>query len=517
MTLPAAVLGAAASGFLNAAAFPDLGWWPLIFPGTALMLWSLAGRRSGSAFVVGLVGGFSFYGTHIFWLTVYLGPVPWLALAGLEAAFFAVGAILLAAAWRSVPRMWPGRLGRLLGLPAVLAALWTMREAFTSVWPYGGFSWGRLAFSQSESPFGPLVAWLGVSGLSFVLAWLSAILLQALRESRVRPLLRGVTASAALLAVLAVPAWPVVASGSFRVAAVQGDSDAALFAKRPPGQTLADHLKATVPLIGDRVDAVVWPENAADLDPLVNAQAARALDEITAAMKAPLVTGTITQDSQGRLFNSLLLWEAGKGSIQQYDKMHPVPFAEYLPDRDFWYPLAPGLFDLVPRDYSIGTRPNVFDINGTRAGVAICFDIVDDSLIQRMMRGGAEVILAPTNNADFGHTDESVQQLAIVRIRAMETSRSVVNISTVGTSAIIAPDGHTISQLPTWEPGSMVQTVPLSTAVTPAMLLGDSVAWALSGFAAGALALAVVFGRVRRRRASPAREGRGPREASHGE
>ena len=140
-------------------------------------------------------------------------------------------------------------------------------------------------------------------------------------------------------------------------------------------------------------------------------------------MGAPLVTGTITEDAQGRLFNSLLLWKAGEGAVAQYDKIHPVPFAEYLPDRNFWYPFAPSLFDLVPRDYAIGTRPNVFDINGVLAGVAICFDIVDDGLIHQMIDGGAQVILAPTNNADFGHTDESVQQLAIARLRAMETSR----------------------------------------------------------------------------------------------
>ena len=84
LPLTAAVLVAALSGYANAAAFPGIGWWPLIFVGTALMLWSLHGRRAWSAFLVGFVGGFAFFGNHILWLTVYLGPVPWLALAGLE-------------------------------------------------------------------------------------------------------------------------------------------------------------------------------------------------------------------------------------------------------------------------------------------------------------------------------------------------------------------------------------------------------------------------------------------------
>lgn len=488
-----AVLGASLSGPINAAAFPGRDWWPLIFLGTGLMIWSLAGRRVGESFLLGLVGGFAFWGTHIFWLTIYLGPVPWLALAGLQTLFFALGAILMGLAWTWVPRWWPGAGGRLGLLPVVLGALWSLRESVTSVWPYGGFSWGRLAFSQSESPFGSVVAWFGISGLSFLLAWLSALLVQAVRENGIRVGIRGVVASAALFAVLALPTWPIVASGSIRVAAVQGDSDAGLFAQHTPGQTLNDHIAGTVPLFGETVDIVVWPENGSDLNPLTHPAAARALDFITEELRAPLVAGTITSDDEGRTFNSLLLWENGKGAVDQYDKIHPVPFAEYMPDRAFWYPFAPALFDLVPRDYTIGTRDNIFEFGGVRAGLAICFDIVDDSLVARMVDDGAQLILAPTNNADFGRTDENVQQLAIARLRAIETNRSVVQVSTVGVSAIMAPDGSTISRLPIFEPGSMVEDVPLSRVTTLATVLGTSVDVAVGGFGLTALAVAMVF------------------------
>lgn len=498
-----AMIAAAASGPLNAAAFPSLDLWPLIFVGTGLMIWSVALRSLGTAFGLGLLGGFSFWGTHIFWLTIYLGPVPWLALAGLQTVFFALGAMLLALAWRMVPRLWPGIAGRLIVLPAVLGAVWSLRESITSTWPYGGFSWGRLAFSQSESPFGSLAAWTGISGLSFLLAWLSAIIVQAIRERDLRILLRGVVASAAVVLVLLVPAWPAVSNGTLRVAAVQGNSDSGLFARYSPGQTLNDHIAGTVPLFGTPVDLVVWPENASDLNPLTHPDAAQALDYITAEMHAPLVTGTITDDSQGRTYNSLLLWESGKGAVAQYDKMHPVPFAEYLPDRSFWYPFAPALFDLVPRDYTIGTRSNVFDINGVRAGLAICFDIVDDSLVRQMIDSGAQLILAPTNNADFGHTDENVQQLAIARLRGIETGRSVVQVSTVGVSAIIGPDGKTIARLPTFTPGSMVENVPLSNAITPASVLGANVDWVVGGFAIAVL----VAGRLAAPRRKRARRG----------
>ncbi|WP_240792328.1 MULTISPECIES: apolipoprotein N-acyltransferase [unclassified Salinibacterium] len=485
------LLAAISGGFMLAGAFPPLGWWPLAIPATALLLWSIRGARVGAAFVVGLAGGFAFYGTHIIWLTTYLGPVPWLALAGVETLFFAVAAVVVSLAWRWGARFSASPAWQLLGLPVVLAGLWTAREGIVSVWPYGGFSWGRLSFSQSEGPFRELVAWVGAAGLSFVVALIAAMLLQAvivmLGQGRVLLRVIRIAPTIALtLIALVVPAWPIDTTGEVRVAAVQGNADAGLWSQRERGAILDDHLQATVPILDEEVDLVVWPENAADLNPVRYPQAAAVLDFVSEEMDAPLIAGTITDGPEDETFNSILLWQPGEGYVDQYDKIHPVPFAEYLPDRDFWYPLAPELFDLIPRDYSFGQRPNVLDIalpdgDSLAAGVAICFDIVDDELLHEMIDGGAEIILAPTNNADFGQSAESEQQLAIARLRAIEYGRSVVNISTVGMSAIISPDGRTIADLPTFEPGAMVEQVPLSTTVTPAASIGRAIEWTVSG------------------------------------
>ncbi|GAB3132132.1 apolipoprotein N-acyltransferase [Marisediminicola antarctica] len=501
-----AVVLAAFGGMLNALAFPGIGWWPLVFVGTPLILYSLVGRRVGPSLLVGLVGGLVFWGTHIFWITVYLGAAPWLALGGLQSVFFAIGCALIALAWRFGDRALPGPVGQLLVLPLLVAGLWTLREFVTTTWPYGGFSWGRLAFSQSESPFAELAAWVGVAGVSFLIAWVSALVVQAQRvpaatlasSAGPRRILRSVLPVGLLIAMLAVPAFPIAASGSLRVAAVQGDSDAGLFAEYEPGQILQDHLSATEPLYGEDIDLLVWPENASDLDPLRSPRSSAALDRVTEQAGAPLIVGTITADGDD-IYNSLLLWQEGGDPADQYDKLHPVPFAEYIPDRDFWFPLAPDLLSLIPRDFSIGTRDNLFDIAGAAtAGVAICFDIVDDNLVRQMIAGGADIIIAPTNNADFGHTDESVQQLAIARLRAIETGRSVVNASTVGTSAIIAPDGSTLERLPTFTPGTMLQDVPLSTTTTPATVLGQGIEIAVSVLALLGLITTGLLARTRR-------------------
>ena len=494
LPLWAAILIAAAAGAILDGGFPDRDWWILAPVGVALMLLALIGRGLWTGLLVGLVAGLSFWLIHISWLTLYLGPVPWLALAGLESLFFAVGLALTAVVLNVGPRVWPSTVGRLGVVPVIVAGLWTAREAISAVWPYGGFSWGRVAISQSESPFNGLIAWVGMSGLSFVMVWLSALVLQLCREQRMRVRVRSMVAVAAIATLLAFPAWPTIQSGTTRIAAVQGASDAGLFAQNEPGQILSDHASATLPLVGEPVDFVVWPENGIDVDPLRSAETARVADYISRAMDAPLIAGTITLRND-KYYNTSLLWKAGEGAVDLYDKVHPVPFAEYMPDRAFWRPFAPELIDLVSRDYEIGTRDNVFDINGIIAGIAICFDIADDQLVHEMIADDAEIILAQTNNADFGRTDESVQQLAIARLRAIEAGRTVVNISTVGTSAIIAPDGRTIDSLPTWVPGAMVQTVPLSTTNTPAMSAGRPLEWFVSGLGLAGMLFCLVAGR----------------------
>ena len=499
MPLWASVVMAAAAGPVLDAGFPDQNWWVLAPIGVAAMLLALLGRGPWTGLLVGAIAGLSFWLTHISWLTLYLGPVPWLGLAGIESVFFAVGMSLPAVVLRTGPQLWPTVWGRVGLVPVVVAGLWTAREALTAVWPYGGFAWGRVALSQSESPFASLVAWVGMSGLSFIMVWLAALALQLLRQRDLAPLRRLAVPVAAVALLLLVPAWPVHQSGTTRVAAVQGAADAGLFAQNAPGQILSDHASATLPLIGTNVDFVVWPENASDIDPTRYPQAAKVLDYLGRAMDAPIITGTITH-RDGSFYNTSLLWEAGKGAVDWYDKAHPVPFAEYMPDRAFWRPFAPDLIDLISRDYAKGTRDNIFDVNGIRAGISICFDIADDQLIHDMINGRADIILAQTNNADFGHTDENVQQLAIARLRAVESGRTVLNISTVGTSAIIAPDGSTVDRLPTWVPGAMVQTVPLSDTVTPAMRAGRQIEWLVSGVGLAGFALCVLEARRTRSR-----------------
>lgn len=494
---------AIAAGWLMDLGFPDAGWWPFTLVGLAIVLFLARDLTLPKALAIGAIAGFSYYGILITWLTVYLGIVPWLALTLAQTVLFAIGFALLALMWRVGERQWPSLTARVLFLPPALAGVWMIREAVASVWPWGGFAWGRLAHSQASGPALEWVAWLGTSGLSFLLAWWAALVVVVLTDRRLTRTAMATTATAGLSFLAVWPGYPATVSDTIRVAAVQGNTDASLFSSATRGDNLMDHWRVTRELYGEDVDVVIWPENASDLDPLRHSEAATILDEVVTEMGAPLVVGTITAEAD-ETFNSVLLWDVpdnpGVGyAYDQYDKIHPVPFAEYLPARDFFYPLAPDLFDMVPRDYSFGERDTVFEVAGHTAGVAICYDIVDDAIFAQMMAEGADVIFAPTNNADFGRTDQSEQQLDIAKIRAVETGRTVVNVSTVGTSAIILPDGSELVRLPTFTEGTMVESIPTTTHTTPATHLGRTLEWGVIGL--GLLSLGM--GWWARRRVQP--------------
>ena len=501
-TLPLgwALVAAAAAGPVLDRAFPDTGIWPLAFLGIGLVLVALQGRKADSSFLVGLVFGVAFYFPHIEWAAVFLGPIPWSALSVLMALWCGLGALLITWAYRWLPRLWPDGAGRLLLLPAVVAGLWIAREGVAAVWPYGGFSWGRVAFSQSDSPLNELFAWLGVAGVGFAMVFVVALAIEIWRAGITAQ--RSLLVAAVILGLLAVPAWTslpgTLSDQTIRVGAVQGDTKAGYF--DPPenfGDNLLGQLAATEPIYDQDVDVVVWPEGSSDVNPLAYPQAAAEFDKVAERADAPLVAGIITARDTGEVdqsgepvyqyFNTSTLWHAGEGQLDYYDKKHPVPFGEYVPDRWFWRQFAPDLIDLIGREYTPGTTDSVLDLGSAKtdgrmvpAGIAICFDIVDDELMTGMVDEGAQLVLAQTNNADFGLTDESVQQLAMARIRALELARSVVNISTVGTSAIIHPDGSMHHRLPVYEPGVMVDDVPLGTTMTPAVIGGRQVEWLVS-------------------------------------
>ena len=492
--LPVGIVG----GLLSSLAMPRENIWPLIFVSVALILTSIRGLRFLPAAVVGFASGVSFYMSQIEWISLYLGPVPWIALSVMEALIFAVGAAVIASVWSFLSHSLSGKLAP-FWIALAIATVWTAREWVAINLPYGGFPWSRVAQALSDSFLSSLVYFVGISGLTFISVFITVSLLQAIEAgvSALRAHLVHLVATAALIVLAAVFVVPANAeSGELTVAAVQGNANAGLFANAERGTFLKNHLDATKLLdsspLKDSIDFIVWPENASDLNPQSNELAKLQIDSVVSKYQVPLIFGAITE-SGDEIFNSSLYYAPGEGQVDQYDKKRPVPFAEYVPDRDFWYQLAPDLIGLVTRGYAFGTRDGIFEFEGSNLGVLICFEIAIDDIGRELVADGAEIMLSQTNNADFGRSDETFQQAALARLRAIETGRTLVNISTVGVSKVFLADGSIVDQLPIFEPGVMVNTLPLRNSITPAMAIGAGFDLAVNFAALALFASGLIF------------------------
>jgi apolipoprotein N-acyltransferase len=212
----------------------------------------------------------------------------------------------------------------------------------------------------------------------------------------------------------------------------------------------------------------------------------------------------VQSDQPGKYYNRGIVWDPVTGPGEYYDKRHPVPFAEYMPYRSF-FRIFSDKVDLIRGEFLPGDRPGNLDVAGVAVGDVICFEVVYDDLVADVVRGGAQVIVVQTNNATFGWTDETYQQQAMSRVRAVEHGREVLIASTSGVSTVIRPDGSVESSIPLFTAGYLTPQVPLISSTTLGTVLGRPVEWSLTALAPVALLIAWVVVIRRRKTETPDR------------
>lgn len=467
------------SGVLLYLSFPPRPLWWLAVPAIALLGWTLHGRRARSAFGLGYLAGLGFLLPLLIWTGEEVGPVPWIALAGAEAFFIAGAAIGIAAVTR-LP-VWP----------VWAAAIWVLGEAARARVPFGGFPWGKLAFGQADGLFLPLAAVGGTPLLGFAVALSGFGLYEcvrrvlAYRSTGVLP--RGPVA-AALLTVfapvtLALAALPLVddsaEDGTATVAAIQGNVPRlGLDFNAQRRAVLDNHARRTEELAAEvragtvaKPDFVLWPENSSDLDPYRNPDARQVIDRAVRTIGVPTVVGAVLTPETGKLRNTLIEWDPERGPVDTYDKRHVQPFGEYIPMRSVVRIFSSDV-DRVRRDFGPGDKVGVFDLAGTKVGLVTCYEAAFDDMARDTVTGGAQLISVPSNNATFGRSEMTYQQLAMSQVRAVEHGRSVVVPVTSGVSAVIMPDGEVVQKTEMFTPDALVAEVPLRSSLTLATRLG---------------------------------------------
>ncbi|MFJ3898586.1 apolipoprotein N-acyltransferase [Streptomyces sp. NPDC090083] len=503
--VPAAV--AALSGVLLYVSFPPRTLWWLALPAFACFGWVLRGRSWKAGLGLGYLFGLGFLLPLLVWTGVEVGPGPWIALVAVEAIFVAlVGAGITV-------------VSKLPAWPLWAATLWIAGEAVRARVPFHGFPWGKIAFGQADGVFLPLAAVGGTPVLGFAVVLCGFGLYEIVRlvlETRRTRVVRRSAATVALLSV-AVPVVGALAArglvsdkaedGTTTVAVIQGNVPRAGLEFNAQRRAVLDyHVKETLRLAAKvkagkvaKPDVVLWPENSSDVDPFADAQAYTDIDEAAKAIGAPISVGGVVE-RDGKLYNEQILWDPVKGPTDTYDKRQIQPFGEYLPMRSLLGAINKNWTTMVRQDFSRGTKPGVFTMNGAKVGLVTCYEAAFDWAVRSEVTDGAQLISVPSNNATFDRSEMTYQQLAMSRVRAVEHSRTVTVPVTSGVSAIIMPDGRITQKTGMFVADSLVQKVPLRSSETPATKLGILPEMALVLIAVGGLGWAVAAG-VRGRRA----------------
>ncbi len=407
------------SALLVSAAFEPIGLWYLAIVGYALFFRGLS--KSRRPILASFIFGAVLNGIVLHWSSKYVGALPWLFLTLLQAAFY-------------LPVGW---VYRKTGSLRWVILTFLICEEVRARFPFGGFAWTRIAFSQVESPLLPLVSIGGVLLLSFA-TLLSAL---ALNRLEVRTL---VLVAVSFLIVTLLPNNPT-STAKISLIAIQGNTPSVGLEFNSRAKAVFYlHRDTTRELVKEKYDAVVWPENAIDIDPRNYPEVLADIKKLVKEIDVPLIAGVVLAE-QGAPANASVMYDTLGEVKSTYIKRYLTPFGEYMPLRkiaEFLSPYAKSVNDFKPGQGFVS-----HEIGGVQVAPIICYEIINDGLVRESAnRTGA--IIVQTNSATFANTSESAQQLAITRIRAVEHSREILSVSTVGISAFIDNNGQVKSQTP---------------------------------------------------------------------
>lgn len=408
---------ASLAGVLFAFSFEPLGFW-LLAPIAYAFLLSIF-RKGVNLYRNAFLFGFISSAITLWWAGKYVGLIPLAFLALLHGLFY-------------LPLGLLGRYTKNIFwfIPALL-----LIEEIRARFPFGGFSWMRIAFSQADAPYASVIS---LGGALLLSAWVLAIssMMAMFRKSVSFPLLLVI-----LLPLLLNNSYSSDKKISF--VGIQGNTPSVGLTFNDRAEAVFNlHLSETKKLPTDLADVIIWPENAIDVDPFANARVSAAIESLTASTRSPLIAGAITRQN-GDLENVSLMYNESGEVASYYSKQYLTPFGEYIPLRSLARLVSPYVDDVA--DFSVGARVENHTVNEFTLAPVICYELLSDSLVQNAA-GNSDALIAQTNSATFAGTSESAQQLNITRLRALENAREIVSVSTVGISAHIDINGKILTR-----------------------------------------------------------------------
>ena len=451
------------AGVLMARSFSYPETWILLPVGIAVW-WAGTHKRQLSDYLF-----FSYSLSIAFWFA----RLSWLSLVGIDA--YIILALLMA--------LITGSTGYFmykvkdLPLPFVWYGLiFISIETITDYIPFGGFPWGKIAYDSADAPWANLMPYGSSPLVTIAILLISALMIPSLGFVLQKAF------SASLVFIIAIAAFSlflqdldkhdVKSIGKIDLALIQGSVPrVGLSFNEQKMEVLKYHIDETNNLLDNtsrNFDAILWPENSIDVDPFVNQDAGDLIKDVVLKYNKPLLSGAVLQKSDG-LSNSVILWDPVDSKVvDSYEKMHLVPFGEYLPLRGFLTKYIKR-FDLIPQDFIAGDTPNNININSAVISPIICFEIAWNTSLFKQIKNGGNLISVHTNNATYAFSNQLEQQFMMTRIRAMETGRDVVVTATTGVSAHIDRYGDVLWSSKEFVPQSKIVSPSLYSDITPAV------------------------------------------------
>ncbi|MEG9438707.1 apolipoprotein N-acyltransferase [Edaphobacter sp. HDX4] len=525
------------SGVLQIVPFPIAGpvpLWRAAFCWVALtpLLWALTGNdRQGRALkptqtaALAYVCGFVWYLGNCYWIyqTMYLyggldKPVA-VGILLLFCLYLGLYHALFGALFGAV-RSYAGRQYALLLTPFLWVAVELGRARIT------GLPWDLLGIAQiGNSALTRLAPITGAYGISFVIALVNALWLVRLeiRERRyTRIILTGLGVVLVVAYVVGIRriAFPRRHRTDATATLVQENLEVGAAAKEPEPSTqqLLESFSYLSRHPGDRMylgmpdrrstprlqfapsaaprdsDLIVWPESPApfeEIDPAFRS----AMSSLARQAHAPVIVGNIAIDrtiSNARgyfLFNSASFVSPQGEFVGRYDKMHLVPFGEYVPFKDLFF-FAQNLLHEAGT-FDAGKTRSLFSINGHRYGTFICYESIFADEVRQFVRNGADVLINISNDGWYGDTSAPWQHLNMVRMRAIENHRWVLRATNTGVTAAIDPYGRVVEAAPRHVRTSIRVSFGYEHDLTFYTIHGDWFAWLCAVVTAVALGLSL--------------------------
>jgi apolipoprotein N-acyltransferase len=440
-------------GALIGVSLPPLGWWPLALVGAAAVFLGLETLSPPARFAAGMLAGVGQFFISLAW-ALQFNAAGYVVLSIVEALFFAFAALLV-----------PSRVGRL----AAFAGAFTLAEWAREQWPFGGLPLGGVALGQPGGPFA-VTARLGGSLLVAGVVFLGGAVLGSALGWR-RPVQEGAgrvrEAAAGFVVVLALVLWATLSANGtgagpnrlLTVALVQGGGKRGLNQLQVPPSVVFEAAVRETADVKDPVDLIVWPEDVVAMTrPFRGSAAERTLAGIARSHHATLVAG-VTEPVGRRLFrNEIVAFSPAGKLVAVFEKVHRVPFGEYVPFRGFFKHFAN--LSAVPRDAIPGTGSGMIATPAGRFAVLVSYEVFFADRGRSGVRAGGEVILVPTNTSSYANDQAPSQEISASRLQAIEEGRYVLQVAPTGYSAVVDEYGDVLRQTRLSAPGVLETTVP---------------------------------------------------------